>query len=334
MAKVSLDALRQLSYTKTPGEQTPEYAMICPHGPSGSGKTTLWGQFGLHVLHDAFLIQGEKGNRDLDNPNIQTLDVNAMFNIGDMGDLKDTEDGLEGEIENLENAALGWDYVRAITEDLIRTGGRNINKSGKPFRHVIWDSGTTFQKMCLSWVIKNNPNRKRPGSAEGTVRPSLEDYGEAVLEFDDWLIKCRDLKRRMNVVIIFLTMEHKYTDIGPDGFSMVELTKFVPMVFGKKLPTQIISYADFAPYHQQVDQNVMLPDPTGAAGKGKVQVIQQRGIRFQPTSRIYAKGRGKLNDSYPLLHDKSVLKEGQPAVGWRCHELNLKRICQLGNIPL
>lgn len=330
MPKIDLNLIKAQMFQRT--ESIPQHALICPHGMGGTGKTTLWGQFGRGKPGRAAIAQAEVGDRDLDNPDIFRLNINTMFNIGRMGDIKEVDgEIIMGDFENLENAALGWDYVRTITEELIKNGGRSINPMGIPFEYFVWDSGTAFQKMCLAWVMRNTPTRNRPPGPEGGIRPSKEDYGDLVFEYDDWMMKQRDLKRRMTIVVTHLTFEVKTSELAPDGNSLMDVMRYMPMLIGKKLPAQIVSYADFAPFHQMVEQNVMVDDPANP-GKKKVAVKMVRGLRWQPTMKIYAKGRGKLPPVHGLLSPDDIV--GDKPIGWECHYENLRRICEAGNIPL
>lgn len=334
MPKIDLNVIKGQFKTVTPEERKPEYALICPHGPSGSGKTTLWGWFGATEPGTGGIVQTEKGDRDLDNPHLERLNINKMFNIGNLDQLTVDGDTTFGDFENIENAAMGWDYIRTITEELLKNGGKSINPAGRAFKHMIFDSGTDLQKMGLAWIMRNTPNRKRPAGPEGSLRPALEDYGDLVFEFDNWMLNMRDLKTRMNVVVIFLTNAVKSNQLSPDGFGNVEITRYMPMVIGKKLPQQIISYADFAPFHQEVEVPGMTPiyengQPTG---KMKPVIKLMRGLRWHPTSLVYAKGRGKLRESMVLLGPDDLV-DGKP-IGWDCHKENLRRICEAGNIPM
>lgn len=340
MAVVNLAALKaQVRFRPEGVKQENDFAFICPHGDSGSGKSTLWGMFGFRKPGTALFIQGEKGDRDLRNPDIGILDINTMYNIGSLDHLRMDEEGnINGEINNMDELAAGWEMVLAITEDLHRTGGKNVNPAGTSLRHVVWDSGTTFATMLMAWVMKTTPGRNRVIGAGGRPKTSLEDYGDVTFHFENWMIELRDLKRRMNVCVPFLSQEYTYQELAPDGVTTVTVAKKMPMVVGKKLPAKIISFADFAPYHQMVQENIPVWNP--ASNRMEFQSMLTRGLRWELTPKIYAKGRGDLPPAHPLrtpytLRDPNSppSEENQP-MGWDCHAYNLKKICELGNIPM
>lgn len=338
MPKVDLAVLKANMRQRDILNPEREATIIFPHGHSGTGKTAVWGMFGIDKPHKALLVQGEKGDRDLNNPDIDILDVNQQFNIGKIKSTVTNEENEDGmyDATDVENAAMGWEYVRAVTDDLTLTGGRNLNPEGERYRWAVFDSGTTFQQMCLAWILKSTPTRKRVAGVEGVIKPSLEDFGDLMTEFQNWLIKLRDLKTRgITVVVIFLTQEIKAIELASDGFSNNEVVKFKPMVMGKKMPEIVISIADFAPFHQQIEQNIMVPDPNNP-GKSRPAMKLVRGLRWHPTNKISAKGRGKLSESHALKAPWDLVDPTDPSkglIGWECHKLNLMKICELGNIP-
>jgi hypothetical protein len=190
--------------------------------------------------------------------------------------------------------------------------------------------------------MKTTPTRNRVIGAGGQPRASLEDFGDVVTHFDNWMASLRDLKalRGMNIVVIFLSQDYSWQEVGPDGYSVVTVSKKMPMVIGKRLPSKIVSYADFAPYHQMVEGNVQVPDPNNQ-GKVIFQTQMVRGLRWQPTPKIYAKGRGNLPSAHPIRTPEHLMnpdlpydENTNPLMGpLNCHLYNIRKICELGNIP-